>query len=308
MRRYWQWICAGLPIGLISLCALLAVIRWTVQDAWHSTALPYYAARPIVLAALLFFALVVAFRTRRRKTAVIAGCAGLVMVVIWAAESFSYRGPLSETATHRAVEWNVMSGRFGWDSIFEKLREIDADVIILVEAFNESNERDAIRERILPDYHATAEQSGLMILSRTELTDVSFERIGRGSHCVLVNIVIDNEPINVIAVDVESDPRRFRKYPLEDLAMVVKRFADEPLIVAGDLNTPPDSVHFAPLRAALRNGFETVGDGYAPTWPSLAPVIALDQFWVNEKIDARRLEGGWTVHSDHRPVILEFGF
>ncbi len=302
-QRFWR----NVSILLIGFCVLLVIVRWTLRDSRASSAVLFYVGQPIVISGLLAIAALGARRVRRRRLAIGASVAALAFAAVWAAQSFRFGGHPVPSDAHRVVVWNVMSGRFGWERVYETLESLDADVIVMVEAWEDETQRDALRSRYLEGYSATSEHAGLVIFSRSGLSRVEFDRLAGGGRYLHAEVLVDGNALGVLAVDVESDPRRFRKYPLVQLAVVAQRYRNGPLLIAGDFNTPPDSMHFAAMRSDLRNGFEMSGGGYAPTWPSFAPVIALDQIWVNAQIDAYRCWGDWTLCSDHRPVIVEFG-
>jgi endonuclease/exonuclease/phosphatase (EEP) superfamily protein YafD len=77
-----------------------------------------------------------------------------------------------------------------------------------------------------------------------------------------------------------------------------------PVIIAGDFNTPLDSVHLDQLRGLeLSEAFETAGSGYLPTWPVPAPVLSLDQIWMSRQFKAVRCVRTWNWRTDHAGVI-----
>lgn len=301
--RFWR----NTSILLIGFCALLAIVRWTLQDSRASSAVLFYIGQPIVISGTLMIAALSERRARRRRLAIGASIAALAFAAVWAAQSFRFSGSLAPSDAHRIVVWNVMSGRFGWERVYETLGSLDADVIVMVEAWEDESQRDAFRRRHLEGYSATSEHAGLVIFSRSGLSRIEFDRLAGGGRYLHAQVTVDGNALGILAVDVESDPRRIRKYPLEQLAVVAQQHWNGPFLIAGDFNTPPDSVHFAAMRSDLQNAFEISGSGYEPTWPSFAPAIALDQIWMSAQIDAFRCWGEWTMCSDHRPVVFEFG-
>ena len=76
-------------------------------------------------------------------------------------------------------------------------------------------------------------------------------------------------------------------------------------VILGDFNTPADSAHFELLRRSHVNAFEEAGAGYAASWPGFAPLLTLDQIWVSAPARVQHCELGWTLISDHRPVVAE---
>ena len=73
----------------------------------------------------------------------------------------------------------------------------------------------------------------------------------------------------------------------------------------GDFNTPTDSLFLREIHRDFENAFEQAGDGYSATWPLPVPVLTLDQIWVNKGIEVYRCRLGWSLRSDHRPVLTD---
>jgi endonuclease/exonuclease/phosphatase family metal-dependent hydrolase len=110
----------------------------------------------------------------------------------------------------------------------------------------------------------------------------------------------------VFVVDFDARPGYSRIPGLKLLSDLTEGLKGQPVLIMGDFNTPPDSIGFLPLRKHLRQTFETVGHGYAPTWPFPVPVLQLDQMWVNEELKTGSCHHGNCWASDHRPVVAEF--
>lgn len=307
LRTALKRILVFFPYGTLIVAALLATVRVTVRDTFQVAAFVYYSSPPVVIAALMVVSGVILYRRRRRRVAALVGAVAIGLLAVWVHDSFRFSTVAARAASHRAVVWNVMSGRLGWGGVYQKLGEFDADVIVLVEAWQDADVRKAMLEQSLPGYHVIDDEAGLLVLSRTPLRLVESGSIARGGHFLMGTIALDDTSLTVIGVDIESDPRRFRKEPLEGLAELVSTISDRAVLVAGDFNTPTDSVYFARLRSMMRNGFEAAGWGYGPTWPSCAPVLQLDQIWVNSRVELRGCAAAWTIRSDHRPVTVEFG-
>jgi len=75
----------------------------------------------------------------------------------------------------------------------------------------------------------------------------------------------DEKEVYVILVDFSSNPTRTLRPPFKKIYSLLENYADKRLILAGDFNTPLDSVYFDPIRAKLKNAFETAGRGNADT-------------------------------------------
>jgi hypothetical protein len=54
------------------------------------------------------------------------------------------------------------------------------------------------------------------------------------------------------------------------------------------------------IRRNFREAFLTAGSGYAPTWPWPAPMLKLDQIWLNRFVTPDHAWQQSTWRSDHR--------
>jgi vancomycin resistance protein VanJ len=84
--------------------------------------------------------------------------------------------------------------------------------------------------------------------------------------------------------------------------------SDRPLIIAGDFNTPRDSVLFDPMRTHHSNAWEKAGSRGADTWPWPVPVLSLDQVWSNQWLKPLRCQTAGNWRSDHLWIEAEFVF
>ncbi|MBK8269792.1 MAG: endonuclease/exonuclease/phosphatase family protein [Planctomycetes bacterium] len=300
VRRMVPWI--------FSFACALLFIRLTIRDAVPIIAVLFYIGQPFILA-ILFVLGACMWPTRGRRR-VIGKSVNILLattaLAMWCVDSFRDVSVVPAAKSYSALTWNVMNGKLGWRSIFRTLREFDADVIVLVEAHDFREEADSLRLEFLPEYRVTSCDSGLCLLTRGGIIDDAIHRLADGGRLRETTVSLDGKQLKFFAVDILSNPLRGRRAPLEALAVRAAEIREMPLIVTGDFNTPPNSVHFEQLRQCTSHAFETVGDGFGPTWPSVAPVLLLDQFWTNAKLKPLCCRAGWSVASDHRPVVLTF--
>jgi endonuclease/exonuclease/phosphatase (EEP) superfamily protein YafD len=94
---------------------------------------------------------------------------------------------------------------------------------------------------------------------------------------------------------------------------LVKDLADVrgPLILAGDLNAPVQSVVCKKLAdAGLRDAFSTAGSGYGYTYGHLVhwlrhSYVRIDHIMVNDGLKVQKCRVGAPEGADHRPVIAD---
>ena len=306
--RWWRWLPAVLPLGLLVGLALGLLVRWTVRDVFAPLAPIYYAAQPSVLGVAGVVAGVLLLRRRWNWLAGGALLLASLGLIEWVGRDFRVRptdAPLP--AEWRLLTWNVGRGLGGYDAIAERLARETPDLIVLVEA-NPANEVVAALRTRLPGYQCVDGGWGVVLCTRGTAEQVNLLRIHRGARVLAARIGLDGHTFQLLAVDLESNPLRSRGPSLNKVANFADERASLPLLVAGDFNAPPDSVHFARLRARLVNAFEAAGEGYAPTWPMPIPVLPLDQVWSSSDMIPQhcRILSSWL--SDHRPVVVDFAW
>lgn len=97
----------------------------------------------------------------------------------------------------------------------------------------------------------------------------------------------------------------WRRRQTDRLIAELRRAGDNPVIVAGDFNMPPDSPFMKTIRTTFASGFETVGWGYGYTRPSRLSWAGIDR--VLATLDCQFISSrvGPLVGSDHRPIDAE---
>ena len=298
----------GLVFAGAVVCGLL--VRLTVRDGFRPLAPVFYAASAPVLvllavAAVACLALAKGLRLTWKRTLLVTGI-GLVLALY--AAVFLFQDALFDDRP-RVVAWNVARGAMGWEGVAEALADQNPTLAILTE----SGYRDAVgggsdefwRERF-PDHFVARAGGAITVLSRGPLGRSEFRELPGGGSLVVTTAKLGGRRVSVLAVDLPGKPLAQREAPLADVAALAEELAKQrPVIVAGDFNTPPDSVFFTPLRrAGFVHAFERYGRGYAATWPVPAPVLHLDHVWLSPGFDVGEAWHGWTAHSDHRPVLV----
>ncbi len=291
----------------------VGTLLWaTVQDAVPFLSGLYYAL-PLPVLILAGAIVSVACLRRAKDCRVTAACLLLLemQVIVWGGQVFSGSVDDAPANAHRFVFWNVCRGNFGYDAAAHELIELDADIIALVEATEQAEYPDFWTSRI-PGYSAKRLGSGMMLLCRGEILDVQPgnvtvpEEPEAVCRYRIISLRIDGILMRVLLMDVKSHPLMFRKPAFVRLVELAEELSDQPLIVAADFNTPINSVWIDQLRSRLTNSFEEAGEGYRETWPTLLPVLCLDQVWGNDRVTWHRSRHGWSIRSDHRSVTTEF--
>jgi vancomycin resistance protein VanJ len=289
---------------LVRLAVVVGVVlHLTLRDALPGVAVVYYAMPRIVLAALALAIVVAELLHRRFRPALCWLAVGLGLIV-WSA-MVDWRSNALPTADDgiRVMYWNACRGYAGWEAIIAEIRQHNPDLVALGETEHHSSEIRAMWRRALPDYDISFLGGGMMCLVRGSSGHARAPRTDGYSQARELDVTIDGRTIRCLIVDVYAHPGYDRRRSLAAIAALADTSADRPLLILGDFNTPVDSFHFADLRRRHVNAFEQSGAGWIATWPSFAPVLSLDQIWLNPRLQVRSCRHARTAASDHRPVL-----
>lgn len=306
-RRWSSYLIALLVIAGLAL-------RWTIRDRYHPWALIYYTTPiPAIVVWLLLVRLIWPERATWgiRRFGLPLGrymTAMILTFICWTVWSqFVFRAEPTNAGHIRFVFWNTARAPFGIEAAANHLKSLDASIIALVEANPNYQRKVETWQAELPEYKVAGTHFGGIIAVRGDLIKQHEHYLTRKgtSWCDQFDLEAGGQRFSLLLVDVASQLSLSRQEPLTNLAKLVEQLSDRPVIVAGDFNTPDDSVWFDPLRKICRMAFREQGTGYAATWPVPLPVLTLDQVWVNRQVTVSRCEHGWTTVSDHRPVLTE---
>lgn len=304
-----RWLDAlFLLAGFVSLAGL--AIRLTIKDSTAPISALFYAT-PLPILTVGFGLL--GWRWQRGRLIRSAFALMALGLAVWTSSvywrsSTTVASGAPDTQRVRVLFWNTGRGSIGDDAaIAAEIRRAAADIVVLVEAVP-WDEPDAIRRfwrEACPELRPSVLGGGIVLLTRfpsgeTLTADLPLDSITRQ-----LDVDCDGHPLTLLICDIGSNPARSRGEVLSMVGETAGKLAERATLVLGDFNTPPDSLHFGPLRRAYRNGFETAGTGYLATWPMPLPVLALDQMWVSPSVTPLSCRHLWSLQSDHRPVLTE---
>lgn len=284
---------------------LSGTVLWlTVRDRNPALA-PFFYGLPLPVLVLCGFWGVAFLKREWRRARLAWLIAVLIQTVCWLNSTVLFRAEAVPEESATLLFWNVCRGYGGYEQIGAEIRAVDADVVALVEA-TEAGQDEELWRRICPGYDVTRLGSGMILLSRGERLQWEFGSVPGECRYQILDLNVKGQAVRLIVIDVKSDPRFSKKPAFDRLEELITRGSDRPLIVAGDFNTPLESIYVARMRRRMQNAFETRGSGFRDTWPVVLPVLSLDQVWGNELVLWHRCEHGWSVRSDHRPVLVTF--
>lgn len=305
LRRFLAKAWRLTPAILIGLCAFAAILRLSLRDLIPAFALLFYATPPPVLAVVALAAGGLWARRRKWRQAGAGVLVAVACVVWWDQTAWFANDPLPTESTLRVLFWNVDRGNAGFERVADAVREVDADVIGLVEADAYKGETGPLWKRRFPNYEVCGPYKGILFMVRGgAVHEIVTTKLGGGYYRGFL-ASLSGKPRRFVVVDIKSYLFRARNRPLMRLTRDMMRHANEPLIVMGDFNLPLESALLGPLRRFLHNTFETRGRGSSGTWPAWLGLLSLDQVWVTPFVQVRKCEIARSPLSDHRMVIVE---
>lgn len=303
-----QRILRGLALTLEILGAAGVLLRLTVRDRFPVLAPFYYATPWPVLAVMLGIACISWIKGGRGRHGTFA-LIGALVVTVFAVGTNVQLGEAAPAAGGQPVRllfWNVAYTGWTPTRLARNVQSYKADIIALVETGADASGRVKYWQDTLGGLHLSQFKYGMALASRFLIEAEDAIDIGNRGRCRHYRLDTGNRPLHVLLVDIKGNPMRSRQAPLELLFRRSRDFASGQTIILGDFNTPSESCWFDPFREYFREAFDAAGIGYRPTWPVPLPVLQLDQIWISTRLQPIRLEHGWSIASDHRPVILEF--
>ncbi len=302
-RRVWFWGLLGLASGV---AFVVGVAIWlTCRDQWELAA-PLFYAMPLPLLAVCGVVTSECLRVlRRRRIALLFLVAAIGIAGKWSLDAFASRGDEPPKEAMRLLFWNVNRGNLGYEAIAAEILDRNADVVTLVEAVADGQKVE-FWKRHLAGYQIEKLGGGMMLFVRGHMLELEPGRLREALGYRVMRVRVGQQEFALTIADVASDPLLSRRPAFEKIRELAGRHPKLPHVLVGDFNTPTSSPLFDLLPPDYSNAFEKKGSGYRETWPMTSPVLHLDQVWGDSRIEWHRCQHGWSLRSDHRPVIVEF--
>ena len=149
------------------------------------------------------------------------------------------------------------------------------------------------------------QRSGFLLITPEQPVSLEVGRLADRGDYLLARCLVKDRSVTLLLVDLETRVGSSRAAPFARLNEIIADRRDEPLVIAGDFNTPFESTHFDAWRGDFREAFTSAGRGLADTWPTFFPLLRLDQCWLGPRWRAVHSELGRSLLSDHRAIIAD---
>ncbi len=295
---------------LLFLIALIfvTIIHFTIKDVFFITGVFFYAF-PLPLLIFGFILLGIAYLNRPRYAYTIFTTTLILTLICFKANYRNYESTDIAIPTKTILYWNVAKQKDNnWDVLEGVLKLHNIDIIILLEAKELSIEKSTNLKNILPNYQTLYLRGNMFIAVKGQIEHLEYigENTMNTKNDFRINLIeyqIDSTKYRLAAIDIYGNPLISRKSALDDII----NYSTENKVdfIIGDFNTPYESVYFNRYKDDYFT-FRDYQSGFTFTWPSILPLLELDQVWSLKKHHAIKMEKYFHDNSDHAILISNF--
>jgi endonuclease/exonuclease/phosphatase (EEP) superfamily protein YafD len=303
--RVWRILQVVALLSCLPTLGSIGARFWWVFDLMtHFRA--YYAV------ALFVFTLILAWQ-RKKWSAVVCGLALALNVAFIAPLYLAPEAGETTGRVLRALVANVNSGNKNYERFLSLVREVDPDVIVVIEVNDAWMQALAPLKQDYPNGDAQPQNGnfGIAFFSRLPVDHVEIlEFGGSGVPSVVATVRTNAGPVSVIGTHtippVSAQFSQVRNDHLRGLALYVQPLAGA-WVVMGDLNTTSWSPYFRDFVRISKLRDSRCGFGIQPTWRGSAPfpVIPIDHVLISPHFAVLDRRVADDIGSDHRPVIVD---
>ena len=328
-RSRWQFVLA--LTYLVGVLVLTLLSRMVGERLWWTTLLIYLPQAGYLLPAPLVFLLIIWSRDRRALGTF------LLTLLLIAGPVMGYRVPLpqlGQPGPHRVkvLSYNIKGALGGFDRISAQVNALNPDVVIFSEARGWSD--DSVIERQLREQFAGWDSIiGGDVYIASHWPFVSSESLALG-HTITHDPSLDRRKVRALvqapfgrfqvlgvhlrtaaygrtlSKELRNAPNylkhtgQVRRDQVDDLLAWTGKMR-EPMILAGDFNTPPAGRIYGSLAGVFGDSFAERGSGWGYTFPSDRPMLRIDYIFHSKEWQVVRCVNGPEHGSDHRSIFAE---
>ncbi len=293
-----------LVIGLV----LLLINHFIIKDTFYISGIFFYAF-PLPLIILGFLILGFTYIKKRKYALVIFFT--IIVLSLFAYKHYykSYESAEILEPTKSILYWNVAKHKSNnWPILADVLKNRSIDIIILLEAKELSQKQSANLKTTLPNYQTLYLRGNMFIAVKGQIEHVEY--IGENTMNLkndfrinLVEYKINTTKFRLAAIDIFARPEVRRKSAMNNIIEYsIKNKVD---LIIGDFNTPYESVYFDRYKNDY-NSFRDYQKGFTFTWPSILPLLEIDQVWLQKKHQPIQMKKYFYDNSDHAMLIVSF--
>jgi len=319
---------------LVGIVLVWLLTRAIAEGQWWTTVLLYGPQAVYLLPLLLTLPL--ALRPRDRPALALNAAAALLVLGPMMGFNAPLPPPQSRPGAPRArvLAWNITAPGVGrLEPVLEAVRRHRSDLVVFCEARRDPDDPKSIGlQKELRTTFSTGEFAGwhsvgsaeVFLASRWPLTAESIEALPHSVNRDKVRARVEAPWGSFWLAGVhfsksfqpQTIPRQRTRLPrylersyrgrtLQMQDVLAWTDVDEPLILAGDFNTPPAGRHYDLFARRYEDAFPQAGWGWGLTYPAAFPLVRIDYLWHTREWRTVGFRTDRSAISDHRSLVVD---
>ena len=284
-------------LGLLSVLITGLFLNLILKDLiWPLSGIFYLLPLRLLLLISIIYILFV-LKNKIHRIASIILFALILLIILTSGSGF-----IKNDLPPNLVLWNVARDKTTSEDLANFVAEQKADVYIFIE-FDKKKKRDAKKldfDQLVPNYNVQRLSGNTAILVKNEF---KVNRIDSLNDSYNYFNIVESNGIKYAIVDIGSWPLYNRAKPFDLLHQLILKYDVD--IIAGDFNTPYNSVHFEEYFQNYNCGNTEMKHG-RETWPSCFPLVSLDNILVSTRFKIYSYKPFKGCDSDHLPLQVSY--
>lgn len=284
-------------LGLLSVLIIGLFLNLILKDLiWPVSGIFYLLPFRLLLLISITYIIISLKNKAHRITSIISFV--LILLILLSSGS----GFIENNLPPNLILWNVARDKTTDEDLAEFVMKHQAEVFIFIE-FDKKKRSEAKKldlDKLLPNYRLNRLSGNTAILTKNKLKVTRIDSLN--DYYNYFNIV-ESDGIVYAIVDIGSWPLKNRAKPFEMLYKLVTKYNVD--IIAGDFNTPYNSVHFGKFFENYICGNTELKYG-RETFPSYIPLVALDHIIISTKFKIKNYMPIKSYGTDHYPLQLNY--
>ncbi|MGB0981891.1 MAG: endonuclease/exonuclease/phosphatase family protein [Winogradskyella sp.] len=281
--------------------AFLLLVHFGFKDYFYVSGIIFYAfPLPIlILGITIICTLFFSSKIIRYSSLLLIG----LLLLLWFKNYYFNYNIADIKSKHSIVLWNIAEEKNkNLDYLKQKIKIEEPETLLFVEAFH--NVRDsAYFYSQLKSYNVKCLAGSIIVASKHKIDYVKYVKEVSNFKFCHIKLHSEKKPLEIIIVDVYARPTHNRKDALHKIISYAELNNID--IIAGDFNTPYESVHFNTYEDNYQS-LRKFQNGFSATWPFGLPLLELDQIWIKKSLKPIALKKHKTINSDHAMLLGYF--
>lgn len=278
-------------------------MHFVLKDHFQSLQIFFYA---FPLPILIFLGSIITILFYKPKTYfILFFCMTLGVTGIWFnnAYLFSSTVEIPKDATS-VLFWNAANGKqLPIEVLAESIKNIEPDLIALVEAENASAEDILKLSKSFPDYEFQILEGFMFVGVKGSIKKITYKAEEHSYDVNFVEVQLNKGVVSIAITDIFQDPTMDKRKALGTALQFASQMNAD--IIAGDFNTPYESVHFKNYETDYTS-LHDYGQGFTATWFFKVPLLEIDQIFIDKKFAPALLQKFHYSASDHAMLVGYF--